>query len=90
MILLVVFRYVFAYNPRANPFDDKDERLCGQQRNEGEPWTPNPVDEKTIVWLSTIFRRTDREVWEKAMEKVTAGLIRSTPVSSAYHSNPAV
>lgn len=87
VVLLVVFRYVLAYNPRTNPFDDKDEHLRGQQRKEGEPWTPNTVDDKTIGWLSMIFKRTDREVWEKAMEKVSTGLIRSTPVSLASESN---
>lgn len=70
MVLLVVLRYVFAYNPRANPFDDKDQYLDAQQSNGEHRWTPNPVDDKAVGWLSSISKRTDRETWEKAMEKV--------------------
>lgn len=77
MVLLVVFRYILAYDPRANPFDDKDENTHGQGRNAEIQCPPNPVDAKTVGWLNRRSRRPDREVWEKAMKKVSAGLVFS-------------
>lgn len=69
-MILVIFRYIFAYNPRVNPFDDKKESSQENARNSTLKWTPNPIDDKTVGWLRKIFRRVDREAWEEAMEQV--------------------
>ncbi|KAF6801234.1 hypothetical protein CSOJ01_11884 [Colletotrichum sojae] len=62
-VLIVVFRYIFAFNPHVDP-------LCDPNSSQKSTWRPNPVDVRmTVIFEKLRARLGNHRRWEAPVAK---------------------